>query len=188
MKYIVFFLEERSAKALLDNLLPRLFPPDAFSCQCIPFEGKSNLQKQLPKKLRGWLMPDTLFVVLHDQDSMDCATLKTRLARLCEEANKPETLVRIVCRELESWYLADLHAVEKGLEVDGLSKHQNASLYRAPDKQQHPAKMLQHLTRGKYQKMAGSRAMGPHLDLNNTRSASFRNFITGVRRISGLLA
>lgn len=186
-KHIVFFLEERSAKALLDTLLPRLLPPDVFSFRCIPFEGKSHLQKRVPIKLRTWQTQDT-FVVLHDQDSADCATLKTRLTGLCAKAGKPDTLVRIACRELESWYLADLQAVEKGLEIDGLARHQNAAEYRDPDSQQNPAKTLQQLTSNKYQKLAGSRAIGPHLDLTNTRSASFRNFIAGVRRIAGLLS
>lgn len=187
-KHIVFFLEERSAKALLDTLLPRLLPPDAFSFQCIPFEGKRDLQKQVPRKLRAWQTQDT-FVVLHDQDGGNCTTLKTRLTGLCAKAGKPDTLVRIACRELESWYLADLRAVEKGLEVKGLARHQNAAEYRDPDsQQQYPAKTLQQLTSNKYQKVAGSRAIGPHLDLTNTRSASFRNFIAGVRRIAGLLS
>lgn len=184
-KHIVFFLEEHSAKALLDTLLPRLLPPDAFSFHCIPFEGKRDLQKRVPVRLRAWQKQDT-FVVLHDQDSGNCNTLKTRLAGLCAKAGKPDTLVRIACRELESWYLADLHAVEKGLEIKGLAKHKDAAEYRDPDSQQNPAKILQQLTSNKYQKLAGSRAIGPYLDLNNTRSASFRNFITGVRRIAGL--
>lgn len=186
-KHIVFFLEERSAKALLDTLLPRLLPPDAFSFHCIPFDGKSALQRRMPRKLCAWQKQDT-FVVLHDQDSGNCNTLKTKLTGLCAEAGKPDTLVRIACRELESWYLADLCAVEKGLEVKGLARHQDSSKYRDPDRQPNPAKTLQQLTSNKYQKVAGSRAIGPHLDLNNTRSASFRNFITGVRRIAGLLS
>jgi len=186
MTHIVFFLEERSAQEMLKGLLPRLLPRGAFSFRCIPFEGKRSLQKQLPIKLRGWRAPNTLFVVLQDQDNADCHELKHLLAGLCDKAGKPETLIRIVCRELESWYLADLKAVEKGLEMANLFRHQNTPRYRDPDKKPYPAKMLQNLTGGAYQKMAGSRAIGPHLDLDNTRSASFRNFITGVRRIAGL--
>lgn len=186
MTHIVFFLEERSAQEMLGGLLPRLLPQEAFSFQCIPFEGKRSLQKQLPIKLRGWLTPNTLFVVLQDQDNADCHELKRQLADLCNNAGKPETLIRIACRELESWYLADLNAVEQGLEVTNLLRHQNTPRYRDPDKKPQPARMLQNLTGGAYQKVAGSRAIGPHLDLDNARSASFRNFITGVRRIAGL--
>lgn len=186
MTHIVFFLEERSAQEMLNGLLPRLLPQDGFSFQCIAFEGKRSLQKQLPVKLRGWRAPNTLFVVLQDQDNSDCHELKRLLADLCGNAGRPDALIRIVCRELESWYLADLQAVEKGLEMANLLKHQNTPRYRDPEKKPQPAKLLQRLTGGKYQKVAGSRAIGPHLDLGNTRSASFRNFVTGVRRIAGL--
>jgi len=184
LTHIVFFLEERSAQEMLHGLLPRLLPAEAFSFQCIPFEGKRSLRKQLPIKLRGWRAPDTLFVVLQDQDNADCHELKRLLAELCNNAGRPDALIRIVCRELESWYLADLQAVEKGLEMTNLLKRQNTLHYRDPDGRAQPAKLLRRLTGGKYQKMAGSRAIGPHLDLDNTRSASFRNFITGVRRIA----
>jgi hypothetical protein len=35
----------------------------------------------------------------------------------------------------------------------------------------------------RYQKISGSRAIGPHLDLHNTRSPSFKNLITGIKRL-----
>jgi len=186
MTRIVFFLEERSAQEMLEGLLPRLLPRGAFSFRCISFEGKRSLQKQLPIKLRGWRAPNTLFVVLQDQDNADCHELKHLLAGLCDNAGKPETLIRIVCRELESWYLADLNAVGRGLGIRNLARHQEKAVCRNPDGQQSPTAILKRLTRDKYQKVSGSRAIGPHLDLGNTRSASFRNFITGVRRTAGL--
>ena len=42
MNRIVFLLEERSMKTLLDGLLPRLMPDGAFIC--IPHEGKQDLE------------------------------------------------------------------------------------------------------------------------------------------------
>ena len=186
MRHIVFFLEERSAGEMLNKLLPRLLPQEAFSFQCIFFEGRQSLQKRLPVKLRGWKIPKTSFVVLHDQDRADCKELKEQLVGLCREANKPRTLVRISCQELESWYLADLNAVEQGLGISNLARHQNKAKFRNPDSQQSPAKILKDLTRGKYQKVTGSRAIAPYLDLDNTRSSSFRNFISGVRQLAQL--
>ncbi|MDD9806329.1 MAG: DUF4276 family protein [Gammaproteobacteria bacterium] len=185
MTRIVFFLEERSAKEMLNGLLPRLLP-DALSFHCFFFEGKQSLRKQLPIKLRGWRAPDTCFVVLQDQDRGACEEEKNKLAEICREAGRPEVLVRIVCRELESWYLADLNAVGRGLGIRNLARHQEKAVCRNPDGQQSPTAILKRLTRDKYQKVSGSRAIGPHLDLGNTRSASFRNFITGVRRTAGL--
>lgn len=185
MTRIVFFLEERSAKEMLNGLLPRLLP-DALSFDCFSFEGKQSLRKQLPIKLRGWRAPDTCFVVLQDQDRGACEEEKSRLVEICRKAGRPEVLVRIVCRELESWYLADLAAVERGLGIRDLTRHQEKAGCRNPDAQQSPAAILKRLTRDKYQKVSGSRAIGPYLDLDNARSVSFRNFITGVRRTAGL--
>jgi hypothetical protein len=68
MSEIVFFLEEESAKALLERLFPLLIPKGSqVSPRFIVFEGKQDLEKQLPKKLRGYLNPRARFIVMRDQ-------------------------------------------------------------------------------------------------------------------------
>ncbi|KHD08910.1 hypothetical protein PN36_10255 [Candidatus Thiomargarita nelsonii] len=181
MKHIVFLLEEPSAKEMLEGLLPRLAPEVSY--RCIVFEGKQDLEKNLVKKIRAYRVPNSQFIVLRDQDAGDCYTIKQKLVELCQKANKADSLVRIVCRELESWYLADLKAVELGLKISGLAKHQGSQKYRSPDYLDYPSKELKHLTNDKYQKVAGSRKIGPHLDLTNKRSNSFRVFIEGIRKM-----
>lgn len=66
MSRIVFLLEERSMKALLAGLLPRLFPELRFIC--IAHEGKQDLDKSITRKLRGWREAGVRFVVLRDND------------------------------------------------------------------------------------------------------------------------
>ena len=46
---IVFLLEEKSTKELLDNLLPRILP-EGTDFQTIPHEGKADLRKSLQNK------------------------------------------------------------------------------------------------------------------------------------------
>lgn len=128
-------------------------------------------------------VPDARFVILRDKDSADCHAVKARLVGLCETANRPDALVRIACHELESWYLADLSAVERALEIEGLSAAQNRAKFRDPDLLVNPAKELQVLTKERYQKVGGSREIGPLLDLENKRSRSFAVFIAGIRRL-----
>jgi len=181
MKHIVFLLEEPSAKEMLEGLLPRLAPE--LSYRCIIFEGKQDLEKNLVKKIRAYRVPNSQFIVLRDQDAGDCYTIKQKLVELCKKASKADSLVRIVCRELESWYLADLNAVELGLKISGLAKHQGSQKYRSPDDLHYPSKELKHLTKDKYQKVVGSRNIGPHLDFTNKRSTSFRVFIEGIRKM-----
>lgn len=55
MSRVVFLLEERSMKELLEGLLPRLFPGLPFLC--IPHEGKRDLERSIPRKLRAWREP-----------------------------------------------------------------------------------------------------------------------------------
>ncbi len=61
MKTFVFFLEEPSAKEMLVGLLPRLLPPLA-KVQYLVFSGKQDLEKNLVRKIRGWQMPESVFV------------------------------------------------------------------------------------------------------------------------------
>ena len=185
MRTLVVFTEEMSAKVLLESLLPRLLP-QAVHVQCIDFEGKRDLEKQLPIKLKGWRTRDTCFVILRDQDSGNCHHIKRNLRSICAAANKPEVLIRIACRELESWYWGDLAAVEASLEIDGLTALQEKKKYRKPDDIIHPSAELKKVTKNRYQKVGGSRVIGRHLTVDINRSRSFRSFVRGVRRIVAL--
>lgn len=184
MKELVFLLEEESAKAMLEGVLPRIFP-DSLPVRYIVFEGKQDLEKQLTKRIRGYQNPAACFVVLRDQDSHpDCWVIKSRLIDLCRRGGCDDALVRIACRELESFYLADLLAVERGLGLSGLARFQQRTKYRNPDLLGSPSNELQELTKGLYQKVGGSRAIGSHLNITNTRSASFKNLISGIMRVA----
>ena len=188
MKELVFLLEEKSAKAMLENMLPRILHPD-ISPRFIPFEGKQDLEKQMPKRLRAYINPQARFIVLRDQDNApDCLVLKARLVGQCQQAGQAEkTLVRIACKELEAFYLADLRAVEQGLAIDKLASKQVSKKFRNPDRLGSPSKELGVLTHGEYQKVSGSRAIGKFLDPTNERSPSFRNLVTAIRRMEGEL-
>ncbi len=181
---LVFFLEELSARVLLEGLLPRVVPTESVNLRFVVFEGKQDLEKQLVRRMRLWRLPNTRFVVLRDQDSADCKDVKTRLVELCEQACHAEALVRVACRELESWYLGDLAAVERSLHVTGLRAKRDTRRLRDPDAVCKPSMELRALTGGAYQKVAGSRAIAAHLNLaGENRSRSFGVFIAGVQRV-----
>ena len=182
MRVLVFFLEELSAKFMLINLLPRLLP-EGWQVKYVIFEGKQDLEKQLPRKLRNWRLPGCKFVILRDKDSGDCVVIRQGLVEKCCAANKPNALVRIAIHELESWYLGDLAAVEAGLGVNNLAGKQGSRKFREPDKLANPTQELRRLTTNRYQKISGSRAIGIHLSIENNRSQSFGKFISGVKNI-----
>lgn len=190
MMELVFLLEERSAKAMLESLLPRMLNSGT-KFRCIYFEGKQDLERQLTRKIRAYQNHSARFIVLRDQDSHpDCVQVKQRLLDLCHASGKADQcLVRIACTELETIYLADLLAVERALDLPGLARQQQSRKFRSPDALGNPSKELKALTKGRYEKVAGSRAIGQHLSLDNERSPSFRNLLSAVRRMeSELLA
>jgi Domain of unknown function (DUF4276) len=154
-----------------------------FLVRYVVFDGKQDLHKQLGKRLRGWLKTDTRFVVMRDQDSGDCRAIKAELLEICRANGCNDALIRIVCHELESWYLGDLAAVEQGLGLKGLVKFQNKSKFRTPDRIVDPVTELKRLTAGQYQKVAGSRAIGPHLNPEGNASTSFRALFQGLERL-----
>jgi hypothetical protein len=182
MNELVFFLEEESAKALLQILLPRLLPAGrAIQTRFVVFEGKGDLTRQLERKLRGYQNPKARFIVLRDQDTDDCAKIKRELIRLSARAGKPRTAVTIACREIEAFYLGDLLAVETGLNIPHIARQQHRARFRNPDSVETPARVLETLTRHRYHKVSGSRAIAPHLNIDAPRSASFRYLIHAIQ-------
>ncbi|MGN7456380.1 DUF4276 family protein [Paenibacillus pasadenensis] len=177
---LIFLLEEISMKAALDELLPKVIPPQV-AFMTIKHEGKSDLEKSIPIKLKAFRTPHTYFVILRDKDTGDCMEIKNRLKSLCEKGGRPDTLVRIVCHELESWFLGDLQAVEKAFSQEGLSELQEKAKYRDPDRLANPAQELGKLV--PYRKLAGSRAISPFLSVDDNKSRSFQVFISGIHSL-----
>ncbi|WP_218032471.1 DUF4276 family protein [Paenibacillus humicus] len=174
-------LEEISMKSVLDVILPKLLPSHV-AFRTIKHEGKSDLEKSIPIKLRAFQTPNTYFVILRDKDSGDCIKIKENLSALCREAGRPDTLVRIVCHELESWFLGDLEAVGKAFHSEGIEELQNKAKFRDPDRLANPAQELRRLV-GKYQKLAGSKAISRYMSFDNNRSHSYMVFLEGLRKL-----
>lgn len=183
---IIFLLEEPSMRALLEGLLPRLFPGwvDRQHFQCIAHEGKTDLDRSIPRKLSSWRIPGDRFVVVRDCDGKDCRVLKKDLQRLCPPS-RPLPLIRIVCQELESWYLADLKALASAYAASTLDSRRNRRRFADPDQLLKPSNQVKTLIPA-YQKISGARLLAPHLDLDPgvTSSHSFRAFLVGVRALA----
>ena len=176
---LVFLLEERSMKVFLDGLLPRILP-ETVTFQTVPHEGKTDLEKSLPIKLKAWNEPDVAFVVVHDQDSHNCMELKRNLLELCQGCGK-RVLIRIPCHELEAWYWGDLDAVGAALGKD-LSKLKGKPKYREPDRIERPKQELrrQFPTMGQ---LDAARRIAPLMNIEQNTSCSFQVFVRGVREL-----
>ncbi len=169
-------------KAFLEGLLPRILPGDQ-DFLLVAHEGKSDLEKSLPRKLRGWRSPNTQFIVVRDQDSGDCVAVKEKLQRIAISAGRPETTVRIACRELESWILGDLPTVSEVFSRSNVKGLELTAKFRQPDSLGSPSAELKLLVPG-YQKVSGARQMGPYINVHRCQSQSFAAFVAAVARLS----
>lgn len=185
MKRLVFLVEEASMKATLDEIIPRLLDQEnlieEFYHQVLPHKGKTHLHDSIKRTLQHWGIPNSHFIILHDKDSTDCVILKQKIATLCVEAGHPNTLIRIPCHELESWFLGDLAAIDKAFGTQ-LQKLRNKRKFSEPDKlanaKEELKKVLPH-----YQQISGARAIAKQMSLTDNRSHSFRIFIRGILKL-----
>ena len=182
MSQLVFLLEEPSMESFLITLLPKLIPND-IPYKLITHRGKQDLEKSIPKKVRvsSW-KPEPIFVIVRDQDSGDCKKIKEKLIELCDNKNGYKHCVRIVCRELESWYLGDLKAVSKAYNMDKLSKLQEKQKFRDPDKLNNASAELEILVSDS-RKVERARKIASFINLENNRSHSFNVFIEGIKKV-----
>ena len=122
VEFVDVLVEEPSAEAALELLLPKLLGDVAF--QIHAHQGKLDLLAKLPARLSAWAtwIPTThRIVVLVDCDDDDCGVLKRRLERMASNAglltrshSKKGAYVvvnRLAIEELEAWYFGDWAAV-----------------------------------------------------------------------------
>lgn len=170
---IVFLTEEESMKVTLEKLISARWPDAIPGVDWIVlyFQGKSDLEKNIPVKMQGWSFGEPHFVILRDQDGADCVMVKERIRQRAELAGKPFT-IRIVCNELESWFLGDLNAVEMAFPDSNASRLKNTAKYRNPDLLTNASEELQKLVQisGKVSRAA---AIADHFSPENCVSHSF---------------
>lgn len=150
---------------------------------CVAHEGKSDLEKSIPRKLRAWKEPGVRFIILRDNDRHDCRELKKRLLDLCKGSGRSDTIVRIVCQELEAWYFGDPEALAEGFGDPRLRRIRDRSQYRDSDEIPYPGRELERLVPS-YQKLSGARRMAAHVEAERNNSPSFRVFLKAVDELA----
>ena len=176
--HLVFFLEGPTEKDFLQALLPRILPPHITPHFQI-FQGKQDLERQLVLRMRHWLLPDSGFLVLRDQDSADCRAVKRLLHALCVQAGRPDAVVRIACRELEAFFVGDWPAIAAGFDKPALAALSKKAKFRDPDMLGNPAAEIKQQL-ASYQKREGARRIAPHLNPARNQSHSFRMLVQAI--------
>ncbi|MEX5352561.1 DUF4276 family protein [Pseudomonas juntendi] len=177
---LVFMLEEPSMRHFLTGIMDRILPWN-FTVTYLVHEGKQDLEKSIPRKLRGWQVPDSFFIIIRDKDSEDPLVLKTRLKALCAE--RPESLIRIPVHHLESWILGDMNALAAAFEKPALAQLSSNRKFRNPDCLSNASEELARLIPG-YQKVSGARTVSPHMGIEGNLSPSFNLFIRDIQRLA----
>lgn len=168
-------------KVLLEGVLPSLFPDLLF--HCVPHNGKSDLDKNISETLRNWREPGAKFVIVRDNDNGNCHVLKEELRKFCQQGRREDTLIRIVCQELEAWYLGDPGAMADAFGDEKLRNIGRRARFRNPDTLAKPSEDVKNLV-PEFQKIAGARRMAEHLTREGNRSHSFAVFLDGVATLA----
>lgn len=191
MDRLEILVEEPSVAEVLQVILPKVLPKGwalGENCFVRRHEGKQDLQLSIPRKMRAASKKDitTGFIVLQDQDCNDCRALKAHLVQLCKNAQvgnrEVPFKVRIICHELEAWYLGDMDAIEKVFPRFHAANYRGKKKFRQPDECANPKQELKKIV-GDYPQIATAREIAPHLDIYGNISPSFRCFITGLRQM-----
>lgn len=144
-----------------------------------PDEGKNDLEKSIPRKLKAWRTPGVHFCVIRDNDGADCRKLKRKIVALCKSNGHPDTLVRIACQELEAWYIGEPDALADAFERESLRGIGKKRKYRNSDLIQRPSVEIERLI-PEFSKLSGARRIARHLTRERNRSTSFRIFMDGL--------
>jgi len=200
--HIEFLLEEESCAAAMSELVPRIIGKQV-SFRHHVFQGKPDLLKQLPSRLRGysrWLPADYRIVVLLDCDNDRCQDLKAQLddisagaglisRRRPDQRGRFHVLNRIAIEELESWFFGDVGALTQAYPgvPPTLARRRG---YRDPDgiagrTWEKLERVLQDAGYygGGIPKIEVARNVAQYMDPERNRSRSFRVFCDGLKQL-----
>ena len=188
-QFLHILTEEPSIKIVLDVLLPKLLPTDVYF-RVYPHQGKQELEKALrsivPTLSR---IPGSRILIVRDKDGHDCRILKQELVKIVALTCQSPYRVRIVCRELEAWYLGDMDAVQEAYPRFKADNHRNKQLFRDVDSLSNPVQiLLQHIPdyegRKNLPKLETAERIAPHLIIERNQSVSFQQFIRAVQQLT----
>jgi len=194
MSTLFILTEEPSIKNVFDVVLPKILPKH-IDFRVLVHQGKNDLEKALTDKIASLSrINGAKILITIDQDANDCKLLKHKLAGLIDKNCTCEYKIRIVCKELESWLLGDLLAIEKAFPkfrsvlFSKKEKMRNVDLIKGK-----PSEFLLRIIpefkdRKKMPKLEFSKKVAPFLDINNNTSPSFNHTINAIKNLCGNLS
>lgn len=182
------FTEEPSAKNVFEILLPKLLPENVFF-RVYPHQGKQDLEKALRTTVPAISrIPGSKVLITRDQDSGNCIDIKKNIDAIMTMNCNCDYYIRIVCKELEAWFLGDLIAVELAYPRFKPQQHQNKADFRNVDNITNPNEYLlkiipEYSNRSTLPKLEVSETIAPFLDFNRNTSISFKQTISAITKL-----
>lgn len=192
-------VEEPSAEAAIKIIAPKIVPAGT-KIKVVNLNSKAQLLRKLPDRLRGYAAridngEDIKIIILIDRDGDDCIALKQQITTMVNHAGlidkshnngQHKVVTRIVCEELEAWFLGDAAAIRSA--YSSLPPiNQTKGIFRQPDK---PGRgtwealaaffRSNGLYRNNYPKIEGARKIAAKMNINENKSKSFNHFKQGV--------
>ncbi|NJO92961.1 MAG: DUF4276 family protein [Chloroflexia bacterium] len=182
---VEILVEEPSMRNFLNELLPKILPEGYIlngNCFIRAHQGKHDLQKSIPRKVIAFQHQSTPYkvIIVQDQDSNDCKVLKSHLQSLIVDNSPVPVLIRIVCRELESWYIGDMKAISMVYSGFKAERYINWAKFRIPDNCNASDELRKLIPT--FQKGYASKEISRYIDIDNNKSESFNQFVSGIKR------
>ena len=176
---IVVFVEEPSAYEIARAVTRNLGLLERVTI--LKHRGAGDLERSFSSKIANDPFPNSKFLILRDGDNKDCKALKRGLRERVPRNKRPRTIVRIVCQELEAWYLAQPGALAAAGAL--ASEIPRRRLSGNVDAIADPKRIFLHHAHNRGQ-IEHARRIGPELDVFSTQSASFKHFVSGLRKLA----
>ena len=189
MRVIHIFTEELSIKNVLEVILPKILPIDVYY-RIYPHQGKEDLEKALSSTLPSISkIPGSKILVTRDQDNNDCIELKQHLDEIISNNCACEYSIRIVCKELESWFLGDMEAIEQAYPRFKAEQHVNKAEFRNVDKIAYANRQLlkhipEYIDRQTLPKLEVSENISQFMDFSKNKSDSFNHTIKAILKLA----
>jgi hypothetical protein len=200
--HIEFLVEEPSAEVALHNLVPKIVGLGV-SYNVHVFQGKMDLMKNLPNRLRGyrsWLPDSWRIVVLVDEDREGCLKLKEQLEKIASNeglitrsvagpGGSFQVINRLAIEELEAWFFGDVTALRIAYPKVPIGLDRRKP-YRNPDAIQGGTwQALERILknagyyRGGLPKKEAARRISEHMDPTRNTSKSFQVFRNALQEL-----
>jgi hypothetical protein len=191
MTVLHVFTEEPSLKKVFDVILPKILQEQVLF-RIYPHQGKQDLEKALRNTIPTISkIPGSKILITRDQDDADCKKVKSELNDIIKDNCHCDYSVRIVCRELESWFIGDLKAIESAFPRFRASQFEHKSRYRDVDNITKPSaellKLIPEYSKRKFlPKLEISEKIAEYMNPESNKSKSFINTIAAIKKMAGV--